>query len=408
MNFKFARFKSIFNILFILIIAFPGGLIYLLTGSTLSFWLRESDFDKITIGLFGLVNFIHIFKFLWGPLLEKISFSTLSNRGYKYCLVITLINCIFCVYVLTSFNPNTNFIPFVLCLVVLAFFSSIYDMLIQSSQMLLITDKNWGISEAACTTGFRIGILISGSGALYLSTIISWQDVYRTMAILCIPSLLLIIFYPLKFKDKIIDNDFDRFLNAFYDFIKKPKCIVIISFMLLYRLQDSFLSIMPNMFYLDIGYTKQDLAVGYKAFGMCATIFGGVIGGFLCRKYEYSYLLKRVLIYHALSSLSFIYLYFLNQDITSLYIAVFCQEFTKGLTMSPFFSYQLKCCSSRYCITQIALITSITNVGTILIGSISGYAATYLGWSYFFIVAGLCFIPAYILILYLPKTINSV
>nr|WP_232202748.1 MFS transporter [Rickettsia montanensis] len=399
---NFSRFQYISNIFFILIISFPGGLIYLLTGSTLSFWLRESGFDKITIGLFSLVNFIHIFKFLWGPLLEKVSFAPLSKWGYKYCLIIALVSCIFCVYVLTNFNPNTHFIPFALCLVAVAFFVSIYDMLLQSSQMLLVTNKNWGISEAACTTGFRIGILVAGSGALYLSTIISWQGVYRAMAILCIPSLLLIIIYPLKFKDKIIINDFDRFWHAFYDFVKKPKWLMIVSFMLLYRLQDNFLSIMPNMFYLDIGYTKKDLAFGYKAFGMCATILGGFIGGFLCRKYEYSYLLKRALIYHALSSLSFLYLYFYNRDITSLYIAVFFQEFTKGLTMSPFFSYQLRCCSSKYCITQIALITSIAYISTILFGSISGYAATYLGWTYFFIVAGFCFIPAYILIRYLP------
>lgn len=276
-------------------------------------------------------------------------------------------------------------------------------MLLQSSQMLLITNENWGISEAACTSGFRIGILISGSGALYLSTIISWQEVYRTMAILCVPSLLLIIFYPLKFKEKIAVNNFDRFWHAFYDFIKKPKWLIIVGFMLLYRLQDNFLSVMPNMFYLDIGYAKKDLALGYKAFGMCATIAGGFIGGFLCRKYEYAYIFKRVLVYHALSSITFLLLYSYSQTITTLYIAVFFQEFTKGLTMSPFFSYQLRCCSSKYCITQIALITSIAYISTVLFGSISGYAATYLGWGYFFAIAGFCFIPAYILIRYLPR-----
>ncbi|HJD67725.1 MAG TPA: MFS transporter [Rickettsia endosymbiont of Bembidion lapponicum] len=400
---NFSRLQNIYSILFILFISLPGGLIYLLTGSTLSFWLRESGFDKITIGLFSLVNFIHIFKFLWGPLLEKISFIPSNSRGYKYCLIFSLLSCICCVYILTGFNPITNFISFSLCLIILAFFSSIYDMLLQSSQMLLINNKNWGISEAACTSGFRIGILISGSGALYLSTIISWQEVYRTMAILCVPSLLLIIFYPLKFKEKIAVNDFDRFWHAFYDFIKKPKWLIIVGFMLLYRLQDNFLSVMPNMFYLDIGYTKKDLALGYKAFGMCATIAGGFIGGFLCRKYEYTYIFKRVLVYHALSSITFLLLYSYSQTITTLYIAVFLQEFTKGLTMSPFFSYQLRCCSSKYCITQIALITSIAYISTVLFGSISGYAATYLGWGYFFAIAGFCFIPAYILIRYLPR-----
>ncbi|WP_419235629.1 MFS transporter [Rickettsia endosymbiont of Nabis limbatus] len=400
---NFSRLQNIYSILFILFISLPGGLIYLLTGSTLSFWLRESGFDKITIGLFSLVNFIHIFKFLWGTLLEKISFIPSSSRGYKYCLIFSLLSCICCVYILTGFNPTTNFISFSLCLIILAFFSSIYDMLLQSSQMLLITNENWGISEAACTSGFRIGILISGSGALYLSTIISWQEVYRTMAILCVPSLLLIIFYPLKFKEKIAVNNFDRFWHAFYDFIKKPKWLIIVGFMLLYRLQDNFLSVMPNMFYLDIGYAKKDLALGYKAFGMCATIAGGFIGGFLCRKYEYAYIFKRVLVYHALSSITFLLLYSYSQTITTLYIAVFFQEFTKGLTMSPFFSYQLRCCSSKYCITQIALITSIAYISTVLFGSISGYAATYLGWGYFFAIASFCFIPAYILIRYLPR-----
>lgn len=366
-------------------------------------WLRESGFDKSTIGLFSLVNFIRIFKFLWGPLLEKISFIPSKSRGYKYCLIFSLLSCICCVYILTGLNPTTNFISFSLCLIILAFLSSIYDMLLQSSQMLLITNKNWGISEAACTSGFRIGILISGSGALYLSTIISWQAVYRVMAILCVPSLLLIIFYPLKFKEKITINDFDRFWYAFYDSIKKPKWLIIVGFMFLYRLQDNFLSVMPNMFYLDIGYTKTDLAIVYKLCGMCANIAGGFIGGLLCRKYEYAYIFRRVLVYHALSSITFLLLYFYSQTLTTLYIGVFFQEFTKGLTMSPFFSYQLRCCSSKYCITQIALITSIAYISTVLFGSISGYIATYLGWGYFFAIAGFCFIPAYILIRYLPK-----
>ena len=122
-----------------------------------------------------------------GSFTRKSKFCSLSKQGYKYCLIITLVSCICCVYVLTNFNPNTHFIPFALCLVAVAFFSSIYDMLLQSSQMLLITNKNWGISEAACTTGFRIGILIAGSGRYiyrlsYLGKmfIVLWQFyVYR-------------------------------------------------------------------------------------------------------------------------------------------------------------------------------------------------------------------------------------
>ncbi|MFY9589462.1 MFS transporter [Rickettsia endosymbiont of Halotydeus destructor] len=403
MNFIIVKLKPAFSILFILTITFPSGLFFLLSGSTLSFWLRESGFSKITIGLFSLVNVLHIFKFLWGPLLEKISFSKLVSQGYKYCLILSLLGCIICLYALTFFKPDNNFVLFALSLIILGFFSSIYGILIQSSQILLVNSKNWGLSEAACTTGFRIGILVAGSGALYLSTIISWESIYRIMAILCLPSLFLIIFYSFNINNSNTLQNRSKFLSAFHDFIKKPKWLLIVSFMLLYRLQDSFLSVMPNMFYVDIGYSKTQLAFGYKALGLCAATFGGFLGGYLCRKYDYRLLFRKVLVCHALSALSFLFLYYCAKDLIALYIVVFLQQFTMGLTLAPFFSYQLKCCTQKYCITQIAILTSIASITPIFLGSISGLNATYLGWPCFFILSTLCFIPAYILVKYLPE-----
>jgi hypothetical protein len=275
--------------------------------------------------------------------------------------------------------------------------------LIQSSQILLVSDRNWGLSEAACTTGFRIGMLVAGSGALYLSTIMAWEQVYQIMACICILPLILIIFHSFNVKGFQASYSYNKFISAFYDFIKKPRWLIVVSFMLLYRLQDNFLSVMPNMFYLDIGYSKIDLAFGYKAFGLCAATLGGFLGGYLCRKYDYLIIFRKVLVYHALSSLSFLFLYYCSRNIINLYIVVFFQEFTKGLTLSPFFSYQLRCCSKKYCITQIAMLTSIASVTPIFLGSISGISATYLGWVWFFTLSGFAFIPAYMLIKYLPK-----
>lgn len=376
---------------------------FLLSGATLSFWLRESGFDKITIGLFSLVNFLQIFKFLWGPLLEKISFSNPNSQGYKYCLIFSLLACIICLYTLTLFKPDNDFTLFALTLVVLGFFSSIYQTLVHSSQILLVSSKNWGLSEAACTTGFRIGLLVASSGALYLSTIISWEQVYQIMAILCLPSLFLIVFYSFCIDIGTSSHISYKFLPAFYDFIKKPKLLLIVSFMLLYRLQDNFVAMMPNMFYLDIGYSKTDLALGYKALGLGAATVGGFLGGYLCYKYDYRFIFKRVLICHALSGLSFLFLYYYDRNLVNLYIVVFLQELTKGLTLSPFFSYQLKCCTQKYCITQIAILTSIAAITPIFLGSVSGFSATYLGWPCFFMLSSFCFIPAYILVKYLPE-----
>jgi predicted MFS family arabinose efflux permease len=286
---------------------------------------------------------------------------------------------------------------------IFSIFSASYKMVLHASQMLLVKSHSWGLTEAACTTGFRIGMIASGAGALYLSTFLSWKDVYRIMILLCIPSLIVLIFNKLPSRHTHTNTQKYLWNDAFIDFFSKKDWLIIIIFILLYRLQDDFLGRMPNIFFREMGFSKEMISISYKLGGLLAVSIGGFLGGYLCLRWKYRTLFFWSLLLHGISGWTFLILQDSGENIWLLYIVVSLQEFTKGLTLSPFFSYQLATCTKKFCITQIAILTSIVGLPHVLLGGLSGFIATSLGWTWFFIFSNFLSIPALIFVQYIPE-----
>jgi predicted MFS family arabinose efflux permease len=365
----FSWIKQFPNLIIIFLLSVPSGVFLHLSGSTLSFWLKDCEFDNISIGLFSLANFLHIFKFLWGPFLENIRFLRKYKNGFKACMIFSLLGCIISIFILSSLSPKSQLLLFCLTLLGLSFFSASYEMLIHASQILLVDKRSWGLSEAFCITGYRLGMLMSGSLALYMSTFMPWKAVYQFMGGLCVVILILTAIYPFK---EFIDLDTSKkkssFLEPFKDFMRSKYLHILIPFFITYRLQDNILGKMPSMYLLEVGFSKASLAFAYKAFGLFAAVLGGFVGGYLCRKFTYKYIFKRVLTIYSFAGLIFLSFLHFSADIRVLYLVVLVHEFSKGLTLTPFFSYQLRCCNPNYSITQIAIITSIVELSRIIFG----------------------------------------
>ncbi|MCE3231725.1 MAG: AmpG family muropeptide transporter, partial [Alphaproteobacteria bacterium] len=68
------------QLLIILVLGMISGLPFLLTLSTLSFWLAESGVGKTTIGLFMLVSLPYSLKFIWAPFTDHFSLPYVTNR----------------------------------------------------------------------------------------------------------------------------------------------------------------------------------------------------------------------------------------------------------------------------------------------------------------------------------------
>ena len=176
-----------------IMLGFSSGLPILLVFSTLSVWLTKAGVDRSTVTLFSWAGFAYAFKFLWSPLVDKVSIPIFLNLGHRRSwLLLTQLLIIFSL-VLTSINdPQNNIIVTAVCITLVAFFSATQDIIIDAYRIESINQKLQGSLSSMYIAGYRIGMLVGGAGSLWLASYWGgenyehdvWKKVYLSMALL--------------------------------------------------------------------------------------------------------------------------------------------------------------------------------------------------------------------------------
>lgn len=399
--------------LLLCVLGTTGGIPFVLTASTLVVWFKKNGEDLSLLGLLSLLHLPYALKFLWAPFFDSFSLNFFKEKsGHRRSwIIICQLLMIAGLFLLSEIPPNHSFALFMSVALWVSFWASSHDMLVAACQMDMVERKNWGLSEASTVFGFRLGMLISGAGALSLSLILPWGWVYKVMAIACVPGLLMILFLPFTLiQSEEVSLSLPQnwrayfkkaLLQPFQNFMSQDHWQTILLFMVIYRLQDSLIGILPTVFFLQLGFSKGDIATVYKVFGMGMAILGGFTGGIFVRVFDYQRALLMGLVCHGLSSFTYIILTFSGLSLPLFYGMVALEEFTRGVALTAFFAYQLTCCRLRFSVTQLAILTAVASLGQSLIGSTSGFLAQSLGWSSFFLLTALASLPA----LYMLKRI---
>lgn len=406
----------------ILVLGFCGGLPYLLYSSTLAYWMAQEGVDLKTIGLFGLASFPAAFKFMWAPLLDRLSIPFLSKRlGMRRSwLLVSQIVSTCALGAMSVCDPREGSLELLaLCSVILSVGAASQNVMILTYQVERLGKIQYGAAEAVCVFGYRLGLLLAGAGALYFSMYLSWQHIYEMMAWVSIIGIIttLLIGEPQVLKDPLIQkfetivfNEKELKLKSrttlklitwvygavicpFKVFMKHKGWVLSLGIMLFYKMGDHLIGSMTNIFYKDIGYSVSDIANASKIFAMWSSVVGGILGG---------YILTRITIYKALFYFGamhaftfFLYVIIANNppDLFWLYLASGCENFTGGMGLTALFSYQLILADRSYATMQLALLTSFVNMGRSLFTAPAGYLVDALAWSGFFtLAAGLSFL----------------
>ena len=177
--------------------------------------------------------------------------------------------------------------------------------------------------------------------------------------------------------------------------------------MFLYKFGDNFIGSMPNMMYLELGYSKEEISQATKLFGMIASITGGLVAGVMITRIGFVKSLLYFGFLHMLATFMYIVTYYSGYDLKTLYFAVALENFTGGMRMAALFAYQLTLSNPVYAATQLALLTSLVNLGRTAFSSVSGLAVVYFGWVNFFNLAILASVPALVICMYLMRLNNE-
>ena len=399
------------RILLLLFLGFSSGLPLALTLSTLTIWLAEIGITKTSIGLFALAGLPYTIKFLWAPLVDYVTLPIIGKilgrrRSWS---ILSQIGLFISILGLGFSNPAET--PFITALwaLAIAFCSATQDIVLDAYRVEILEEEQYGAGSAMFVFGYRLGMLVSGAGALYLAAFWGWSVAYMIVACCIVVRILTIIFGPRPYipvdKDDCSQNLIkDVIFEPFKDFMKREQWIFILLFVIIYKLGDATAGVMSNPFYLDIGFDKTDIANISKAFGLIATLLGGFIGGVLVSK---SGIIKSLFVCGFLqmfSNLLFMVLAWTGKSYSMLIATIGFENFSGGMGSAAFVAYLSVLCSRKFTATQYALLASFAAFGRTFVSSFSGMLADSVSWDIFFLITTVIAIPGVIMVKYLKKT----
>lgn len=172
------------KLLVILALGFSGGVPLALSASTLFVWMRETGVDLTTIGIFAALGTPYTLKFLWSPLVDQLHLPILTRLlGRRRSWLIFSQGLLIVAIIGLGFSaPDIN--PFVTAMMALlvAFFSATQDIIIDAFRIEKLEKDEQAAGAASYVWGYRVGMLASGAGALYLAEFNSWSVTYIAMA----------------------------------------------------------------------------------------------------------------------------------------------------------------------------------------------------------------------------------
>ena len=413
------------RVLIVMLLGFSSGLPLALSGSTLLVWMRESGVDLGTIGLFALVGTPYTLKFLWAPLVDALHVPFFTRRlgRRRGWLVLAQLLLIGAILLLALTDPSRSPLLVALGALLVAAMSSTQDIVVDAFRVESLPESEQAAGMASYVAAYRIGMLVSTAGALFMvsafeSTGIArsaaWMWGYAVMAALVLigTATALAATEPGQSTRAeaatSAESAFARVMHAaigaFSEFLLRKDALAALAFVVLYKFTDAFSGTMTAPFVIDLGFTRNDYAAIVKGVGLGATLIGGFAGGFLARRYSLAASLWIGGVLQAVANLSFSWLALAGVNQWALAFAITAENFTSAIGTVIFVAYLSALCRNPlHTATQYALLTALAAVGRTYLSAGAGYVAKATGWPLFFAICVVVAVPSLILLAWLQR-----
>jgi len=421
------------RVLGMLFLGFSAGLPFLLVFSTLSAWLRDVGIERTVIGFFSWVGITYSIKVFWAPVVDSLSIPVLTRLLGKRRSWMLLAQIGIATGILgMAFTDPTKQIHLVAWFALLVAFSSATQDITVDAYRIEALDKIYqGAMATTYVLGYRIALLAAGAGTLYIAEYQNWTIAYLSMAALMGIGIVttLIINEPAVAKDSLTverENKLEHALGInqthgplqrfaawftdaviapFADFISRngKTALTILALIAVYKISDITMGVMANPFYLDLGFSKTDIADVAKFFGFFMTIAGAALGGIMVVRYGIMKPLVLGAVLIAATNLLFAMLAVYEPSKLFLAVVVSADNLSGGIATSVFIAYLSSLTNTAYTATQYALFSSLMTLPAKFIGGFSGIVVDSHGYFNFFVYAAILGTPAILIAIHLMK-----
>ncbi len=414
-------------------LGFSAGLPFILVSSTLSAWLADDGVSLSVIGYFSLVGVAYSIKFFWAPVIDRLPLPVMTRLLGKRrsWMLLSQVGIASGLWAMSQVSLASGLQQFALLAVLVAFCSATQDIVIDAYRIEAVAVQYQGAMAAMYVFGYRLALLMAGAGALYIAEYFDWSIAYQVMALAMLVGMFstLLINEPehqvsqsaqdvekqlersLKIGRegsviaRLVKWFIDAAISPFVEFFERNgrNGMVILALIALYKMSDIAMGVMANPFYLDLGFSKKEIADVTKVFGFFMTILGTSLGGVFVVRYGVMRPLFLGAVIVALTNLLFAVLAVVEPNLYLLAGVVSADNLCGGIASAVFIAYLSGLTNSAYTATQYALFSSLMTLPAKLIGGFSGAIVSDYGYNGFFIYAALIGLPAIVLTLLVMK-----
>ena len=407
-------------------LGFSAGLPLLLVFGTLSFWLREAGVNRSTIGFLSWVGLAYGFKWVWSPLVDRMPIPLLTRwMGRRRSWLLLAQGLIMGGLVSMALtDPQLALTPMVWCAIAVAFGSATQDIALDAFRIESADVQHQAALSATYQTGYRLAMIWAGAGALWIAArsegagttgyqYAAWQTAYLVMAVSMLPGVLTVLFSkepaprPLPHPKNAAEWLRGALVEPFAEFLRRYRwqAGLILALIATYRISDVVMGIMANPFYVDMGYSKDEVATVTKIYGVVMTLVGAFLGGAMALRMGVMRVLMLGAVLSAASNLLFAWLAGQGHDVGQLIFVISADNLAGGIASSAFIAYLSSLTNVNYSATQYALFSSMMLLFPKLLAGYSGVYVDHFGYANFFTATALLGVPVLALV-YLASRIK--
>lgn len=202
----------------------------------------------------------------------------------------------------------------------------------------------------------------------------------------------------------------ESYVDSVRDFFKRygmGLALLLLALIGLYRVSDIVMGVIANVFYLELGYTKPQIAGVSKFFGLIMTIAGGLLGGFMAVRFGVIRILFLGAVLSAVTNLLFILLAKSEPSIAMLVMVIGADNLSAGLASAAFIAFLSSLTNISFTAVQYAIFSSLMTLFPKILGGYSGSIAESIGYANFFTMTALLTLPVLLLIYILRDRVND-
>ena len=408
-----------------LALGFSAGLPLLLVLGTLSFRLREAGIDRTTIGYLSWVGLAYGFKWVWAPLVDRLPLpplTTLLGRRRGWLLLAQALVIAGLVGMAMN-DPRLGLQPLIWCALLVAFGSATQDIALDAFRIESAETRKQAALAAAYQTGYRLAMIWAGAGVLWVAAWAevapvagvtgvaayqngAWKTAYLVMAASMAVGVLTVLLSPEPAR-RVLPKARNAaewlqgvLIEPFADFIRRYKwqAALILALIAIYRISDVVMGIMANPFYVDMGFTKDEVAAVTKVYGVVMTLVGAFVGGVMALRLGVMRVLMLGAVLSALTNLLFAWLATRGHDVGALVFVIAADNLSSGIASAAFIAYLSGLTNVSYSATQYALFSSMMLLLPKWLAGFSGKFVESFGYESFFTATACLGVPVLLLV----------